>query len=173
MRNSLRLIAVGTALAAASFATSASAAASATATATAEILQSLTLTADSALDFGQIAPNTGGSVLLNADNTVSQSGTLVWTGTRAPAGFTVSGTKGVNVVVTLPTVASTLYLNGNTASPDKMTLDGFNANPVAGVVQLDATTGQANFQVGGRLTVGSAQTAGVYSGTFSVSVEYQ
>lgn len=173
MRNSLRLIAVSTALAAASFATSASAAASATASATAEILQSLTLTADSALDFGQIAPNTGGTVKLNADSTVSQTGSVVWTGTRAPAGFTVTGTKGSNVVVTLPSTASTLYLNGNTASPDKMSLDQFNANPVAGVVQLSATTGKAQFDVGGRLTVGSAQTAGLYSGTFVVSVEYQ
>ena len=173
MRNTLRFIAVGTALAAASFATSASAAASATATATAEILQSLTLTADSALDFGQIAANTGGTVKVNADSTVVQSGAVVWTGTRAPAGFTVTGSKGSNVVVTLPSAVSTLYLGGNVASPNKMTLDQFNANPVGGVVQLDATTGQAQFNVGGRLTVGSAQAAGTYSGTFVVSVEYQ
>ena len=172
MRNSLRLVAVSAALAAASFATSASAAASATATATAEILQSLTLTADSALDFGQIAANTGGTVKVNGDSTVVQTGSVVWTGTRAPAGFTVTGTKGASVVVTLPTVTSTLYLGGNTASPDKMTLDQFNVDPVGGF-QLDAITGKANFNVGGRLTVGSAQTAGLYSGTFAVSVEYQ
>ena len=172
MRNSLRFVAVGAALAAASFATSASAAASATATATAEILQSLTLTADSALDFGQIAANTGGTVKVNGDSTVAQTGTLVWTGTRAPAGFTVTGTKGASVVVTLPSASTFLYLGGVTTSPDKMVLDQFNANPV-GAFQLDATTGAAQFNVGGRLTVGSAQTAGLYSGTFAVSVEYQ
>ena len=172
MHNSLRFVAVGAALAAASFATSASAAASATATATAEILQSLTLTADTPLDFGQIAANTGGTVKVNADSTVVQTGSVVWTGTRAPAGFTVTGSKGSSVLVTLPTVASTLYLGGNTASPSKMTLDQFNTNPV-GAFQLDVTTGQANFSVGGRLAVGSAQTAGTYSGTFAVSVEYQ
>ncbi len=172
MRNSLRFVAVGAALAAASFATSASAAASATATATAEILQSLTLTADSALNFGQIAANTGGTVKVNGDSTVVQTGSVVWTGTRAPAGFTVTGTKGAAVVVTLPTVTSTLYLGGVTTSPDKMTLDQFNVDPVGGF-QLDVTTGKANFNVGGRLTVGAAQTAGLYSGTFAVSVEYQ
>ena len=172
MRNSLRFVVVGAALAAASFATSASAAASATATATAEILQSLTLTADSALNFGQIAANTGGTVTVNADSTVSQTGTLVWTGTRVPAGFTVTGTKGASVVVTLPSTASTLFLGGNTASLDRMTLDSFTKNPVSGM-QLSVTTGQAQFDVGGRLTVASAQTAGTYSGTFAVSVEYQ
>ena len=172
MRKSFRFVVVGAALAAASFATSASAAASATATATAEILQSLTLTADTPLDFGQIAANTGGTVTVKADSTNSQTGTLVWTGTRVPAGFTVTGTKGASVVVTLPTVASTLYLGGNTASPNKMVLDSFSVNPVAGM-QLDVVTGKAQFDVGGRLTVASAQTPGTYSGTFAVSVEYQ
>ena len=172
MHTSLRLVAVSAALAAASFATSASAAASATATATAEILQSLTLTADTALNFGQIAANTGGTVKIFGDSTVAQTGTVVWTGTRAPAGFTVTGTKGVSVLVTLPTAASTLYLGGVVTSPDKMTLDQFDADPTGGF-QLDAVTGKAKFNVGGRLTVGSAQTAGLYSGTFVVSVEYQ
>ena len=172
MRNTLRLVAMGAALAATSFATSASAAASATATATAEILQSLTLTADSALNFGQIAANTGGTVLVKGDGTVSQTGSVVWTGTRAPAGFTVTGTKGVSVLVTLPTAASTLYLGGVTTSLDKMTLDQFNDDPTGGF-QLDAVTGKAKFNVGGRLTVASAQAAGTYSGTFAVSVEYQ
>ncbi len=172
MRNSLRFVVVGAALAAASFATSASAAASATATATAEILQSLTLTADTPLNFGQIAANTGGTVTVIGNNATSQTGTLVWTGTRAPAGFTVTGTKGASVIVTLPTVASTLFLGGNVASPNKMTLDAFTVNPPAGM-QLDITTGKALFEVGGRLTVASAQTPGTYSGTFVVSVEYQ
>jgi Domain of unknown function (DUF4402) len=172
MRNSLRLAVVGAALAAASFATSAQAAATATATATAEILQSLTLTADSALDFGQIAANTGGSVTVHADSTVAQTGSVVWTGTRAPAAFTVTGSKGASVIVTLPAGPSTLYLGGNPAATDTMVLSGFDKNPTAGF-QLDALTGKAGFNVGGTLTVGSNQTAGTYSGTFAVSVEYQ
>lgn len=169
MRNSLRLAAVGAALAAASLATSASAAATATATATAEILSSLTLTADSALDFGLIAPNTGGTVTVNADNTVSQTGALISTGTRVPAGFTVTGTNGATVVLTLPSTAVDLTRVSGT---ETMSLGGFNSNP-AGAFQLSPTTGQATFNVGGTLTVGANQVAGVYSGTFDVSVEYQ
>jgi len=169
MRNTLRLAAVGAALAAASFATSASAAATATATATAEILSSLTLTADSALDFGLIAPNTGGTVTVNADNTVSQTGALISTGTRAPAGFTVTGTNGASVVVTLPSAPVDLTRVSGT---ETMSLGGFNTNPV-GAFQLSPTTGQGTFSVGGTLTVGSNQVAGVYNGTFNVSVEYQ
>lgn len=169
MRNTLRLAAVGAALAAASFATSASAAATATATATAEVLSSLTLTADSALDFGLIAPNTGGTVTVNANSTVSQTGSLISTGTRAPAGFTVTGSNGATVVLTLPSAPVSLTRSGGT---ETMSLGGFNSNPV-GAFQLSPTTGQANFNVGGTLTVGANQVAGVYNGTFNVSVEYQ
>lgn len=106
MRNTLRIALVGAALSAVSFASAASAATSATANATAEVLSTLTLTADSALNFGQIAANTGGTVTVNADSTVASSGTLVSTGTRAPAGFTVTGTPNANVVLTLPASAT-------------------------------------------------------------------
>lgn len=169
MRNSLRLAVVGAALGALSIASAANAATSATATATAEVLSTLAVSADSALDFGQIAANTGGSVTVNADSTVSKTGDLVSTGTRAPAIFTVVGSKGASVIVTLPTSAATLTRSGGT---ETMSLSGWNSNPNGGF-QLDATTGAATFAVGGTLTVDNAQVAGVYSGTFDVSVEYQ
>jgi hypothetical protein len=167
MRNTLRIALVGAALSAVSFASAASAATSATANASAEVLTTLTLTANSSLNFGQIAPNTGGSVTVNADSTASSSGTLISTGTRAPAGFTVTGTPNASVVLTLPTSA-TLTRSGGT---ETMSISGFNANP-AGAFQL-GSTGSSNFSIGGTLTVASGQVAGVYNGTFSVSVEYQ
>lgn len=167
MRNTLRIALVGAALSAVSFASAASAATSATANASAEVLSTLTLTANSALNFGQIAANTGGTVTVNADSTASSTGTLVSTGTRAPAGFTVTGTPNANVVLTLPS-AATLTRSGGT---ETMSIAGFNSNPV-GAFQLGGT-GSANFSVGGTLSVASGQLAGVYNGTFSVSVEYQ
>ena len=169
MRTSLRLAVVGAALGAISFASAANAATSATATATAEVLSTLSVTADTSLDFGQIAANTGGTVTVNADSSVSKSGALISTGTRAPATFTVVGSKGASVVLTLPSTTATLTRSGGTETMD---LSGFNSNP-NGAFQLDATTGSASFSVGGTLTVASAQAAGVYSGTFQVSVEYQ
>lgn len=168
MRNTLRIALVGAALSAVSFASAASAATSATANASAEVLSTLTLTADSALNFGQIAANTGGTVTVNADSTVAQSGSLVSTGTRAPAGFTVTGTPGASVVVSLP-ASATLTRSGGT---ETMSIANFNSNP-GGAMQLSAGAGSANFSVGGTLSVLSGQVAGVYNGTFSVSVEYQ
>lgn len=169
MRTSLRIAAIGAALATASLATSANAAATATATATAEVLTSLTLTADSSLQFGQIAANTGGTLLINADSTVSATGSLVSAGTRSPASFTVTGSPSAMVVVSLPTAATTLTRSGGS---ETMALDGFNSNP-NGAFQLDAATGQGTFSVGGMLHVAASQVPGTYSGTFNVAVEYQ
>lgn len=180
MRNSLRLAVVGAALSAISFASAANAAATATATATAEVLDTLSLTADSALDFGQIAANTGGTVTVGSDGIASKTGTLVSTGTRAPAGFTVTGSAGATVLVSLPdTSAGPVVLSLNDPSWDvgvqgplpTMELDSFESDITD--VALSATTGQGTFKVGGTLTVGSAQHPGVYNGTFDVSVEYQ
>ncbi|MCZ8171753.1 MAG: DUF4402 domain-containing protein [Brevundimonas sp.] len=168
MRNSLRLALAGAALSAVSFGSAAHAATSATANATAEVLSTLTLTADTPLNFGQIAANTGGSVTVNADSTTAFTGSVISTGTRAPAGFTVTGTPGASVVVSLP-ASATLTRTGGT---ETMSITNFNANPPAGF-QLAPVTGSATFGVGGTLGVASGQAAGVYSGTFSVSVEYQ
>ncbi len=174
MRKSLRIATFGAVIAAASLATSAQAATTATATATAEVLTTLSMTADSSLKLGQIAANTGGTVTVNPDGTVASTGSLISTGTRDPAQFTVTGSKGATVAVTLPTAASVLTLQGwtGTGAAPTMSLGTFKASPT-GAFQLSSTTGQATFFVGGTLTVASAQAAGVYSGTFAVSVEYQ
>ncbi len=167
MRNSLRLAVVGV-IAAASFATSAQAATTATGTATAEVLSSLTVTAVDDLRFGQIAANTGGTVTVNADLTASSGGTLVSTGTRGPASFNVLGTPNTMVVVTLPVAPVNLT---RVTGTETMSLGAFNTEP-NGAFQLSGT-GAGTFTVGGTLTVGNNQVAGAYTGTFSVSVEYQ
>lgn len=168
MRYSLRLALAGAAISALSFGSAAHAATTATATATAEVLSTLTVTADTPLNFGQIAANGAGTVTVNADSSVASSATLISTGTRAPAGFTVTGTPGASVVVSLPASATLTRFGGT----ETMSISGFNTNPAAGF-QLAAVTGAANFSVGGTLSVAAGQAAGVYNGTFSVSVEYQ
>ena len=167
MRNSLRFAVVG-AIAAASFAGSAQAATTATGTATAEVLSSLTVTSTADLLFGQIAANTGGTVTVNADSTVASTGTLIATGSRSPAAFNVAGSPNAMVLVSLPTAPVNLTRSGGT---ETMSLGGFNTNP-GGAFQLDGT-GNGLFHVGGTLTVGNAQVAGAYAGSFQVSVEYQ
>jgi Domain of unknown function (DUF4402) len=178
MRNSIRFAAA--ALAVVSFGSVANAATTATGTATAEVLSTLTVTPTTDLRFGQIAANTGGTIVIPADSAsaITTTGTLVSTGTRGEAAFTVAGNKGVGVNLASLSVTTPLTYQGawnvGTQGPvPTMGLSALTSHWNNNVSVLDATTGQAVFTVGGTLTVASAQEPGVYSGTFSVSVEYR
>ncbi len=173
MRNSTRLAYVGAAFAALSFASAANAA-TATADATAVILSTLTITADSALDFGTIAVNSAGTAVVSA-NGLGNSCTataLICGGTRAPAVFTITGAADIGVSVTLPTTNSTLTYVGWTgvgAAPT-MTLSAFTSYFPSGSTLV---LGETTVNVGGSLAVGATQAPGTYEGTFDVSAQYQ
>ena len=167
MRTSIRVSAALASLAASlSFGSAAQAAATANGTATAEILTTIAVSSARSLNFGQIAVNGAGTVAIAGNGTVTCSSLLVCTGSQSTAAFNVTGSAGQAYVTTVPTAAVTLSDGaGNT-----MTVDNFAAHFPAGNT---LTGGASTFEVGGRLNVGATQAAGVYSGTFSVSVEYQ
>jgi hypothetical protein len=175
MRNSIRFAAA--ALVAVSFASTAQAATTATGTATAEVLSTLTVTPDADLRFGQIAANGGGTIVIpaNSATAITTTGTLVSTGTRGAAQFTVVGNAGVRVALSSLSVTSPLTWQGTWGGPGAAPTMGLTALTSRWNNNVDTldTTGQAVFNVGGTLSVAAAQAPGVYSGTFSVAVEYQ
>lgn len=175
MLNKFRIGAAGVAfVAAVGLATSANAKVTASATAEAVILPALTLdvmtTTNTSLNFGTIAPNGAGTVVLAATSaaTASCSTNLICTGASNSVGFDVTGGKGSLVAVTIPAGGTTLSGGGDTMTVNTFTTD---ADPAG--ITLDATTGAASFYVGGTLHVKSGQLPGNYSGTFNVSVAYQ
>lgn len=175
MRNSIRFAAA--ALAIASFGSAANAATTASGTATAEVLSTLTVVQDTDLRFGQIAANGGGTIVIPADSAqaITTSGTLVSTGTRGASAFTVTGNRGVRVQASTFAVTSPLTWQGTWGGPGAaptMALSALTSHWTNNVDVLDATTGTAEINVGGTLTVGANQEPGLYSGTFSFSVEY-
>lgn len=160
------------ALAALALSTPAFAANTAPATATVNIVSPLTLTNNSALNFGTIVANSGafaGEVVhMDMLNNRTCPATLTCSGTTVTsAGFTVSGTKGQTVVLTMP---AGVVLNGPGGATLNVDLSGDEpaTNPV-----LDATTGLATFAIGGKLTIPAGTGAGVYSNTFNVTANYQ
>lgn len=168
MRNSIRLAAVGAVLAA-SFATAAQAADTATASASAEVLSTISVTKDLDMSFGQIAVNGDGTVVLGADGSSTCSAQLVCAGTRQAAQFTVTGTADVGVVASVN--QASINLVHATDATKTFTLDNFSVNFPAGNT---LTGGDASFAVGGTLNVVAANAlAGVYTGSFDVTVEYQ
>lgn len=167
MINSIRKGAAGAAIVAAfGISSMAHAADTETATAEVEILSALTLVVDagSTLDFGQIAVNGAGTASLNPTTDVVTCGaSLVCVGTPSAVDFTVTGTADATVGVTLPSGSVNLVNGANTIALSNFT-------STASTVTLMA--GSAGFSVGGDLAIANGQAAGVYTGTFPVTVEY-
>lgn len=175
MKKTIRLSTAGIAMAAALGMTSAAHAQSATADATAEILDALQLTVDNDLDFGTMVVSGAGTVVLDeSDSSRTCSANITCAGTGAAASFTAEGTGGNVVDVTLPSADVTL--THTTDGTQDIVLNAFTstADVVGGAeVTLDAGTGEASFDVGGTITLDGSEIAGVYEGTFDVSVSYQ
>ncbi len=159
---------------------------SASADAFAEILTALQLELDlgSKLDFGAMVVTGAGAVSLDAatGNLDCTAAAIVCSGTTELAAFSITaGTAGKGVTVNFDTPSVTLLRNGGTVgtAADELVLDNFNSDAtlvpdIAGdyyEVTLGAG-GLGAFQVGGDLTFDGSEVAGVYEGTFDVSVEY-
>jgi hypothetical protein len=122
------------------------------------------------LHFGNIiADNDGGTVSIANDNTPGYVGVVASSipGTRKAAEFKVTG------------YASALYSISTAVIQDLKF--GVNTMPlvlntptaVAGTLgTLDGTTASQNLKVGGTITLGANQVAGQYTGSFSVTVNY-
>ena len=174
MTKTIRFGAAGIAMFAALGMGSAAHADTASADATAEILEALDLTLTSgSLDFGAIVVNGADTLTLQANGTMDCTNKqVVCSGTTDNPLFTVEGTDGKEVSITLPSSAVDLTRVGGTVgvSADTLTVDNFTTNAAGNEVTL--TGGSATFTVGGTLDVGATQNAGVYEGSFDVSVGY-
>jgi len=141
---------------------SAANAATATATAKATILKQITVTKTADLDYATIVTGTAASTVIVTPAGARTCGTgLVCSGTATAAAFSVVGTIGQIANVSVPANV-TLTSGGNTLASSLVSSNA--------TLTLAATN---SFSVGGTLNVGANQADGVYSGTFTVTVDYQ
>lgn len=138
----------------------------ATATANAEILAAVELSPIADLDMGLVAVGAqAGTVTLEASGTRTCSAELTCVGTATPGSFQVTNaTDGFVIDIT---VDATTTLSGT--GGDDMTLT---LNPDATSITFDSAALQT-ISVGGILAVNASQGAGVYTGTYNVSADYQ
>lgn len=133
--------------------------------ATAEVVAPITLThvAAAALNFGTFTTgDNGGTVTVDqAGNGVAATDvTLIGGSVESADAFTVAGdaSRSFSITTTAGSVSNgTDTMNFTTSAP--------------GTGSLDAS-GAAGFSVGGVLTVAGGESAGVYSGTYDVTVSY-
>ncbi len=147
------------------------AAASDTATTTATVVTPIAIADAQNLNFGEFAAGTGGTVVLTTAGGASATGDVVLTGgTSAAAEFTVTGQADASFSIG---VADNNLTHTDTVTTMALAtthdLDGASENnPASGTLTLGTQT----LYVGGTLTVGNAQTVGVYSGTITATVNY-
>ena len=135
-----------------------------TGNASAQIQTAITITEDTQMDFGIIAVDTsGGTVTISSAGAVSGPGTYSFSGSPAAGTFTASGDASTAVTIS--------FTNGSLTGPGTaMTLNNFTHD--AGGSPTTNGTGDLTFNVGADLVVGANQTAGAYSGTYTVTVNY-
>lgn len=150
-------------------------AASTTGTANAVIYTPLSIVENTQMDFGGIAPDAAGGIL-----TLNTAGAIpiipagfVLAGATAAGQFTVTGEGGLQYAITFP--GAPFILNGSGGGT--MTVDNFVTNPasprtIPGVLGTAGSTNDV-ILVGANLNVGATQTAGTYTGTYTVQVDYQ
>lgn len=146
-------------------------AASGTGTSTATVVAPITITPVLELAFGKFSANTGGTILINATTAARSvaSGTvaLVTVGSTVTAAtFDIAGDGASGFSITLP--ASPINIT-HTNTVNTMAVGTFTSNPATSSTLV---AGAKTISVGATLTVASAQLAGAYSGTFTVTVEY-
>lgn len=120
-----------------------------------------------ALAFGTFAAGSGGgSVTVSAGGVRTPSGgvVLVSSGAGAAATFTVSGDP-VTYAINLPGDGTVTLTSG----ANSMAVGTFTSSP-SGTGTL--ASGSQTLSVGATLSVGSNQAAGVYTGSFDVTVDY-
>lgn len=128
------------------------------------------------LDFGNIIPGPGGTVTINA-----QTQAVTYVGAVSAGGGTISTAKFVatgtpNRTVTLSLSPSPIVLtsgaNSMTVNQIRISVNGGGPQPLGPNPNL-GPLGVINFAIGGRLNVAANQPAGSYTGSFSLTMNYQ
>jgi len=134
--------------------------------------QQIVLSNTRGLDFGRFVANSGGTIVISPTGVRSRTGGVVLLNspTVGQASFNVgkssSGGNNKAVAISLPTNGSTRLTSG----ANSMAVSTFVSNPAS--IQT-VPNGGTTLGVGATLTVAPNQAPGTYSGTFSLTVNFQ
>lgn len=143
------------------------------------VVQRLSFIKTQDLMFGRLIPSTtAGTVTVDPDGTrTATGGVRLAAGQSQPARFAGYGQYNNYVAISLNANSRTMTRAGGT---ETMTFDTFviGSTPEAQLstsplsFRIGGATGQFNFPVGATLRVKANQTPGLYTGTFTLTLEY-
>ncbi len=134
-----------------------------TGTAKAAIVAAIVVTENTQMNFGFVIPGASAGTLVLPPTGAPTATNVTYLNGSVAGAWNATGTSGQPLVVTLD-ASDTI-----TGPGPAMTIDTFSTDAPA-----TFTSGSVNFHVGATLHVGTAatQTAGNYSGTYTVTVNY-
>lgn len=148
----------------------------------AALIEPLTITKLSDLDFGDLVVTTGGTIVLSptATATCTATGGVIHAGECEAATFAGIGVIGQRVRVRRP-IGNAITLTGpgtdmtvtNISILADATLTPTQSNPNWERFLIAAADGTFFFRVGGTLNVNPNQAPGIYTGTFDIRLDYQ
>jgi hypothetical protein len=139
------------------------------------------ITENAPLHFGTIIMTDalGGTVALSTANLRAVTGGLALTAiapTSTVGAWSVTGTMNETYALTAPATITVSETTLGVANMDitalKVLYNGGAEEVAIGSVSTLSGAGTDNFSIGGLLTVGASQLAGIYEGTFDVTVDY-
>ncbi|MDP3441415.1 MAG: DUF4402 domain-containing protein [Ignavibacteria bacterium] len=125
-----------------------------------------------------LVTSAGGTVVLSTANARTFTGGVsasTISPTSTNAAYNVTGTYNETYALTLPatiTVTETIATVGVKTMTVSALTARFNGAGADAITSTLSATGTGSFTVGGTLTVALNQIAGIYAGTFPVSVDY-
>ena len=146
--------------------------------ANANIIKRLSFVKTEDLDFGRIiASNTAGTVRIepNGNRTATGGVTLIGTNEHKAAGYAGMGAYNQNVLISVS--ANSIWITGPGA-PMRVSQFEIGSTPTAilttnpRVFRIAGPTGIFEFPVGATLDVNASQAPGVYSGTYTITLNY-
>ncbi len=167
MKNNKLLTAASLAVLSTGLYSAVASAASVTANALANVITPLAIAESNGMDFGDVSVGTaGGTIVLDTTGGRSVTGDAeaVTGGTQAAGVYNVTGSGTKAYSISFPANA-TISSAGNNMTVDNFTHD-------AGVTPA-LSGGADTFNVGARLNINPSQPAGAYTGTYTLTVNYQ
>lgn len=145
----------------------------------ATIIKTFTLTQTSKLNFARLASSASqaGTCILKGDQTLAPTNVTVSGGTPTVPVFNVEGGFNSTYVITLP-ISNITITTGTGGVGKTMTINTFKSYNVGSDIASTnnirtlSSSGTDQFVVGATLNVGQDQIPGTYTGTFTVSVDY-
>jgi len=139
----------------------------------AEVVEVITATETSQLNFGRFSPGSqGGEIIITPDGNISTTGTVVMSGgVHNAATFNITGEEGATFSVTLPAGPVTLnHIN----DAKTMVVDTWVSDPSQGMWIDLSDYGSQVVKVGATLEVGirNDNPVGLYSGSYSITFAY-